>query len=185
MTLIVVLAILAVCVIYFIGVQRSLVSLDEKRKNSLGQINAQLKSRWDAVTALAEMTKQYSEHEHDTLMDVINARRSGTVTSAKDVNAQNEAITEVMEKLNVVVERYPDLKANTVFTETMQNITKYEDNVRLSRMVYNDSVTKLNTKIRQFPSSIVANMLHFTTSDYIEEEKAKSDMPDIASIFKK
>ena len=180
--IIVIIAIVAICFFYILGIQRQLVSLEEKMKNALGQINAQIKSRWDAVTALVQMTKQYSAHEHDTLTDVIRERR-GTVTTAADVNAQNEAINSVLGRLIAVAEQYPDLKANDMFKNTMDGIKSYEENVRLSRMVYNDAVTKLNVLIRQWPSSIVAGMLHFTPQEYIEQEEGKTGMPDIASIF--
>lgn len=77
-TLIVIIAIVAICLLYILSTQRQLVSLQEKMKNAIGQINAQLKTRWDAVTALVEMTKQYDAHEHDTLMDVIGQRKIST-----------------------------------------------------------------------------------------------------------
>lgn len=179
---IVIIALVVICFLYILKIQRQLVGLDEKMKNALGQINTQMKSRWDAVTALVQMTKQYSAHEHDTLTDVIRERR-GTVTSASDVNAQNEAINSVLGRLIAVAEQYPDLKANDMFKNTMDGIKGYEENVRLSRMVYNDAVTKLNVLIRQWPSSIVAGMLHFTPQAYIEEEQGKTGMPDIESIF--
>lgn len=179
---IVIIALVVICFLYILKIQRQLVGLDEKMKNALGQINTQIKSRWDAVTALVQMTKQYSAHEHDTLTDVIRERR-GAVTSASDVNAQNEAINSVLGRLIAVAEQYPDLKANDMFKNTMDGIKGYEENVRLSRMVYNDAVTKLNVLIRQWPSSIVAGMLHFTPQAYIEEEKGKTNMPDIESIF--
>ena len=179
---IVIIVLVAICIFYIIGIQRRLVSLEEKMKNSLGQINAQLKTRWDAVSSLVQMTKQYTRHEHDTMIDVIRERR-GSVSSAEDVNTQNEAINSVLERLIAVAEQYPDLKANDMFKNTMDGIKGYEENVRLSRMVYNDAVTKLNILIRQFPSSLVAGMLHFTPQDYIEEEAGKSGMPDIGSIF--
>ena len=182
--LLVIIGLAVIIVLYFIGVQRNLVKLDEMMKNSLGQINAQLKTRWDAVTALVQMTKQYAEYEHNTMMDVIKERRMSSVSSAEDVNSQNSAIESVMGKIIAVAEQYPDLKASQTFINTMDGIKGYEENVRLSRMVYNDSVTKLNTLIRQFPSSIVANMLHFTTQNYIEEDKAKSEVPNIEDIFK-
>ena len=73
--LIIVIAIALAIFLYFFATQRSLVALDEKRKNALAQINVQLKTRWDAVTNLVEMTKQYTIHEHDTLKDVIAERR--------------------------------------------------------------------------------------------------------------
>ena len=130
------------------------------------------------------MTKQYTEHEHNTLTDVIKERRSSNPATADEINAQNKAIDSIMGRLNAVVEQYPDLKANQVFMDTMSGIKGYEENVRLSRMVYNDSVTKLNTLIRQWPSSIVAGMLHFAPQNYIEEDKAKSEAPNIEDIFK-
>jgi LemA protein len=181
--IIVIIALVVICLLYILATQRRLVSLQEKMKNSLGQINAQLKTRWDAVTALVEMTKQYDVHEHDTLMDVIAQRKTAAAASAEDVNQQNAAVSDILGRLNVVVERYPELKANDMFNNTMNGIKQYEENVRLSRMVYNDCVTKLNILVRQWPSSIVANMLHFTTAEYIAEEKEKSNMPDIGSIF--
>ncbi len=65
----------------------------------------------------------------------------------------------------------------------MDGIKGYEENVRLSRMTYNDAVTKINTLIRQWPSSFVASMLHFTQKEYVKEEQGKSGMPDVTAIF--
>lgn len=181
----IILAVLAVlCFLYILSIQRKLVKLEELMKNALGQINAQLKTRWDAVTSLVQMTKQYTEHEHDTLMDVIVQRRMESVSSPDDVNDQNDAIGSVLGRLSVVVEQYPQLKADGIFKETMGGIQRYEENVRLSRMVYNDSVTKLNTLVRQWPSSFVASMLHVPEQKYIEEDKKTTEMPDISKIFK-
>ena len=133
--LIVIIALLVLVGLYVWSTQRNLVSLDEKMKNAFGQINVQLKTRWDAVTNLVEMTKQYAKHEHDTL------------------------------------------------TDTMASIRQYEENVRLSRMVYNDSVTKMNMMVRQFPSNLVANMLGFTTHELLPEDPAKSEAPSVSDIF--
>lgn len=182
--LIILIAVAVLCFLYIFATQRKLVKLEELMKNSLGQINAQLKTRWDAVTSLVQMTKQYTEHEHDTLMDVIAQRRMKGVATAEDVNAQNDAIGAVMSRLMVVAEQYPELKADGIFKDTMRGIQQYEENVRLSRMVYNDSVTKLNTLVRQWPSSFVASLLHFSEQRYIEEDKKTTEMPDIGKIFK-
>ena len=183
-TLIILAALAVLCFLYILSIQRKLVKLEELMKNALGQINAQLKTRWDAVTSLVQMTKQYTEHEHDTLMDVIVQRRMESVSSPDDVNDQNDAIGSVLGRLSVVVEQYPQLKADGIFKETMGGIQRYEENVRLSRMVYNDSVTKLNTLVRQWPSSFVASMLHVKAQNYIEEDKKVADAPDISKIFK-
>ena len=78
-----------------------------------------------------------------------------------------------------VAEQYPDLKANTMYIETMQGVKQYEENVRLARMTYNDTVTKFNRVVRQFPTSLVAGMLGFPVKDYLQTEEAKKDMPDM------
>ena len=95
------------------------------------------------------------------------------------------SITGKLKELFVVAEAYPDLKANQMFTDTMASIRQYEENVRLSRMVYNDSVTKLNMMVRQFPSNLVASMFGFTTHDLLPEDAAKSEAPSVSDIFNK
>jgi len=118
------------------------------------------------------------------LMDVIAQRRMESVSSPDDVNDQNDAIGSVLGRLSAVAEQYPQLKADGIFKETMDGIQRYEENVRLSRMVYNDSVTKLNTLVRQWPSSFVASMLHVNPQKYIEDDKKTAEAPDISKIFR-
>jgi len=183
-TAVIIIAVLAIVFFYFFTTQRSLVSLDEKMKNAFAQISVQLKTRWDAVTNLVEMTKQYTQHEHDTLTDVIAQRRITNATPEQIADQEN-AIQTVLSRLTAVAEQYPDLKANQMFSETMASIKEYEEKVRLSRMVYNDSVTKMNMAVRQWPSSIVASILHFTTQELLPEDAAKSEAPSVSDIFKK
>ncbi|MBQ6286994.1 MAG: LemA family protein [Bacteroidales bacterium] len=180
--LIIIIALVAIVLYYIFVTQRSLVSLDEKMKNAFGQINVQQKSRWDAVTNLVEMTKQYASHEHDTLIDVISKRRIDNATPEQMAD-QDNAIQTVLSRLTAVAEAYPDLKANQMFVDTMASIRQYEENVRLSRMVYNDSVTKLNMMVRQWPSSIVAKMLGFATHELLPEDAARAEAPSVSDIF--
>ncbi len=180
MTALILLAVVAILVYWFISCQRSLVSLDELCFNALSQIGVQQQSRWDALTALAELTKSYSEYEYKALMEIIAQRRpiNGNST-AKEVNAQENMLTEAMTRFMAVAEAYPDLKANDMYKQTMDSVNMYENNVRQSRMVYNDSVTKFNRYVRQIPSNIVASILHFSIRDYLEEDKAKSTVPSM------
>ncbi len=175
-----IIAIIAVAVLYFISCQRSLVGLEEICKNGLSQIGVQQASRWDALKALAEMTKSYSEYEYKTLTDIIAQRKpvSSSSTTA-DANEQERLISSAMAHINVVAEKYPDLKSNEMYIKTMDSINTYENQVRMSRMVYNDSVTKYNKAIRQFPSSIVASILSFSVREYLSEEKGKTAMPSM------
>lgn len=176
----IILIILVVLVIYFISMQRQFVNLDELVKNALSQIGIQQKSRWDALTQLANATKSYSRHEHDVLIEAIQARRmSTTPTTPEAIEQQDAAMNSVLSRLIAVAEAYPDLKANTLYQETMRSLNEYEAQVRRSRSVYNDTVTKWNRLVKQFPSNLVANILGHHERDYLEEDPAKADMPDL------
>lgn len=84
-----------------------------------------------------------------------------------------------MSRISVVAEQYPNIKADTMYVNTMNSVNTYENQVRLSRMTYNDSVTRYNRMIRQIPDSIVASIFRFTEKDYLKEVAAKADMPSL------
>lgn len=180
MTIIVLVAIVAIVVLWFVSVQRKLVVMDENINNAMSQIGVQLSSRWDALTALLDLTKGYAEHEYNTISDAIKMRASINVKStAADVNAQENILTEAMGKIMAVAESYPELKANENYIKTMDSVNSYEEMVRRSRLVYNDSVTKLNRAIRMFPTSIAAGILGIKSRDYLEADDKKADMPSL------
>ena len=178
---------LVVVVLWYIyTTQRKLVSIDELCKNALSQIAVQLNSRWDALLALAKMAAQYSKHESETLINVINARRGANITTAEEAQRQQGELSQIMGRLLAIGEAYPDLKASDLFGKTMDSVNSYEENVRLSRQVYNDTATKMNRMVRQWPSSFVAGLLHFTERAYLELDDAKkASYPDLDEAFKK
>lgn len=179
--LITIIAILAVIVLWVISTQRKLVVLDENVSNAMSQIGVQLSSRFDALTALLDLTKGYAKHEGETLIETIKSRRS--VITAKstpdDVLRQEGIITEALSRIAMVTEQYPQLKANQTYIKTMDAVETFENMVRTSRLIYNDSVTKLNREIRMFPVSMIAGMLGFRQREYLEEQSAKADMPSM------
>ena len=180
MTAIIIIAILAVLLFWGIGVQRKLVNQEELCKNAMSQIGVQQNSRWDALTALVELVKSYNEHEYNTLRDVIAQRKNITGESTvAEAQAQEQVLTGLVRNINLVAEQYPELKANENYAKAMDSVNLYENQVRLSRMTVNDTVTKFNKEIRQFPTSIVAGMLGFKTRDYLDEAVGKSDMPSM------
>lgn len=181
MVLIVVLVVIVIFVVmWFIGVQRHLVSLDENVNNAMSQIGVNLSSRFDALTGLLDLVKGYNEHEYKTLSDVIKMRTSiGSRSSAADAEAQENIITEAVGKIMAVAEAYPDLKSNTNYQNLMNSLNDYEAKVRQSRLVYNDTVTKLNRTIRMFPTSLVAPMCGVVARDYLETEESKTAMPSM------
>ena len=176
----IILLLILIIVIWFISSQRKLAVMDENINNAMSQIGVQMSSRWDALTALLDLTKGYAEHEYKTLSETIKARRSITADStAKDVTIQENVLTEALGKIMAVAESYPDLKANQNYIKTMDSVNDYENKVRQSRLIYNDSVTKLNRQIRMFPTSIIAGMLGFSKRDYLETESEKASMPSM------
>jgi LemA protein len=189
MTVLVIIIVLAVIVIgYFISTQRSLVNLDELCKNALSQIEVQLNSRFDAVIALAKTAAKYAEHESETIIKAVQARggNSGTANTPAAINEQSDLLGQMMGRLNVVFERYPELKASELYLEAQKGQKQYEENVRMSRMIYNDTATKMNRMVRQWPSSIVASMLHFDIKDYLKvDDEKKKNYPDLDEAFKK
>lgn len=178
--LLILLFIVGALFMWVISVQRTLVVKDENCKNALSQIGVQQSSRWDALTAIADLVRGYNEHEYNTLKDVIGMRQGITGNStAEQVEAQEQALGQALKAINVVVERYPELKANDNYTRAMNDVNTYENQVRMSRMVFNDSVTIYNRVIRMFPGSLVAAMLHFDMRDYLEVEQEKTAMPSM------
>ena len=187
--LVIIIALVVIVGGYFISTQRELVNLDELCKNALSQIEVQLNSRFDAVIALAKTAAQYAKHESETIIQTIQARggnsgaQSGTPAA---INEQSDLLTQMMGRLNVVFERYPELKASDLYKEAQEGMKQYEENVRMSRMIYNDTATKMNRMVRQWPSSIVASMLHFDQKDYLKvDSEEKKQYPNLDEAFKK
>ncbi len=165
---------IAIVVGYLVVIQRSLVHLDENCYNALSQISIQQNSRWEAVTSLVKLTKEYSDYEYKTLMDIVKQRQNTSTVDVSHINKQQEMLNETMSKFQVISEAYPDLKASEIYMNTMKQLQQYEDQVRYSQMVYNDSVTKFNRKIRQIPASLFATMLGFgELKDYLEFDEIR------------
>ena len=180
MTVIIIIAVIALLVLWVISVQRKLVGQDELCLNAMSTIGVQQESRWDALTGMVELIKSYNEHEYNALRDVIAQRRpiDGN-SSAEEADAQENLMGQVASRLNVVVERYPELKANENYAKAMEAVDKYTNMVRTSKMVYNDTATKYNKLIRQIPDSIVASLFNFQTREYLKTEEKKTEMPSL------
>lgn len=174
-------AIIVLIALWAISTQRKLVVLDENISNAMSQIGVQLSSRFDALTALLDLTKTYAKHESETLIKTIKSRR--IVITAKstpeDVLRQEGIISEALCRIAMLSEHYPELKANETYITTMDAMQTFENMVRTSRLVYNDSITKLNREIRMFPSAIIAGVLGFRQRNYLEDQTSKADMPSM------
>ena len=176
---IIIVVVIAALVVWIISVQNKLVRSDELCKNALKQIGVQQTSRYDALLALVKLTREYASYESETLQKVIAERKivSSPNPTVADINANEASLKEIGARLIAVAERYPDLKANENYKQTMASIEKYEENVRLSRMTFNDTVTRYNNEVRMFPGSLVAGPLGFGPREYLAEDNSKKDYP--------
>lgn len=172
--------VILVIIVWVIGQQRMLVTLDEMVTNAMNQIGVQVTSRFDALTGLLDLVKGYNEHEYKTLSDVIKMRTSiGANSTVNDVNKEESIFNQALGKIMAVAEAYPDLKANTNYQNLMNSLNDYEDKVRKARLVYNDTVTKLNRTVRMFPTNLVAPMFGIGQREYLDTDASKQDMPSM------
>lgn len=179
MTWMIILVVLLVVVLgWGVTTYNKLVGEREFVRNSMGQIAAQIESRWDALKNMIDGTKQYQTHEASVLTEITEKRASlGRTASVDDVEKDNALFGQAMNQLFAVAENYPDLKASEIYQQTLANVDKYEQQVRQSRMVYNDTVTKYNRTIQSVPSNIIAGLFRFVQEAYFEASAEKADMP--------
>lgn len=157
-------------VIWIMSTQRKLVIMDENINNAMSQIGVQLSSRFDALTALLDLAKGYASCETQTLIETVRSRRS-TITAKStpdEVLRQESVISETLGRISEVAEKYPGLKADKGYAKCMDAVDSYENMVRTSRLIYNDSVTKFNRAVRMIPTSLIAGILGFKRREYLE-----------------
>ena len=177
---IVIIVVIIALVWFLISVYNRLVALKNQYENAFAQIEVQLKRRYDLIPNLVETAKGYLSHERETLEAVISARNAASnmlANAAKNMDAGSikelgnleGQLAGAMGQLNVVMEAYPDLKANQNMMQLSEELTTTENKVAFSRQAYNDSVTEYNTYRQSFPNNVVAaNFGHKTDAELLE-----------------
>jgi len=177
-------------VVFVVGIYNRLVTLKNRFQNAFAQIEVQLKRRYDLIPNLVETAKGYMSHERETLEAVIAARNAamaglkaaaaapGGAEAMQQLAGAEGALTGALGRLSVVVEQYPDLKANQNMMQLSEELTSTENKVAFSRQAFNDAVTAYNTYKQTFPPVLVAGMvghgqdaslLEFADSEQIQE----------------
>ena len=186
-----VIVIIVVILLLFVGfTYNSFIKKQLDVENSWAEIDNQYKRRSDLIPNLVNTVKGYAAHEKETFTEVIEARSKATSINVdpKNLNPQvleqfHEAqagLTQALSKLMVVVERYPDLKANQNFLDLQSQLGKIEEEIQLARRYYNGTVRELNIKIESFPSNLVAGFFRFTPAEFFEiEDKADQAVPKV------
>ena len=181
MGLIIVLVIVAIVVLYGVGVYNKLVRFRTLVEEAWSGINVQLKKRHDLIPNLMEIVRGYATHERETFESVTRARTSAI--QAQDVKAQEVAenqLSGALMRLMAISERYPELKANENFMQLQEQLGIIETDIEKSRRYYNGAVRQKNIAIDTFPSNMVANMFSFSKSPFFElDSEAEKAVPQI------
>ncbi|MDL2255853.1 LemA family protein [Parabacteroides sp. OttesenSCG-928-K15] len=169
------------------GVYNNMVTQEEQVKTAWSQVENQYQRRLDLIPNLVNTVKGYASHEQETLEGVVNARAKATQTTIDPANLTPEALQQfqstqselssALSRLMVVVERYPELKANQNFLELQAQLEGTENRISVERMRFNETAQQYNTNIRRFPNNIFAGMFGFQPKAYFAAESGAEKAP--------
>jgi LemA protein len=194
METIIVLVIVALVAFWLVGIYNKLVTLRNRFKNAFSQIEVQLKRRYDLIPNLVETAKAYMSHERETLEAVIAARNQalaglqaaaadpGNADAIKQLASAEGALGGALGRLNVVMEAYPDLKANQNMMQLSEELTSTENKVAFSRQAYNDQVTEYNTYKQSFPPVLFATFFGHSTDGTLLEYEDRAEIQAAPSV---
>lgn len=177
MEILIALAVIALVIVAFVWITyNQLVTLRERIEEALSSIDVQLKRRTDLVPNLIETVKGYAKHEKQLLENVTNARSQLMKANSPEQKARaNNMLTDTLKSLFAVAEGYPDLKASANFSKLQDELTDTENKISYSRQFYNSNVLTYNTKIKVFPSNIIANQFNFKEEQFFEAEPSEKE----------
>lgn len=166
-----------------------MVAQDENVKTAWSQVENQYQRRMDLIPNLVNTVKGYAAHEKETLEGVVSARAQATQTTIDPSNLNEESmkkfqaaqgeLSSALSRLMVVLERYPDLKANQNFSELQAQLEGTENRISVERKRFNEVAQTYNTYIRSFPSNILAGMFGFQSKAYFTAETGAEKAPKV------
>lgn len=165
---------------YLKGTYNALVTMDEGVKAAWAQVENQLQRRYDLIPNYVETVKGYAKHEKEVFVKVTEARSkvAGAGAISEKIAANNQ-LSSALARLMVVVERYPDLKANANFIRLQDELAGTENRISVERRRFNETVRAYNTKIRSFPTNLIAGMFRFEKATFFEVPKEKQEVPKV------
>ena len=165
---------------FFKNTYNQLVILDEGVKTAWAQVENQLQRRYDLIPNLVETVKGYAAHEKETFIEVTNARsRAAGANSPQEAIEANSALASALGRLMVIVERYPELKANQNFIRLQDELAGTENRLSVERRRYNETVRTYNQKIRSFPVNMIAGMFEFERANLFEVAGEAKQAPKV------
>lgn len=174
------LALMLIPIVWGIVAYNRLVALRGQVGNAFAQIDVQLKRRFDLIPSLVDVAKKYMAHERSTLEAVMVTRNQayhaaraassdpGEIGVMEALSGANQQLADALSRLMVVVEDYPDLKADQTLLQLSEELSSTENKVAFARQAFNDAVTGFNVGIEQFPNSVIARLFQFRAARLLE-----------------
>jgi LemA protein len=178
--LIVLIAVLLLLALAVVVVYNQLVRLRNRSENSWAQVDVQLRRRYDLIPNLVEAVKGYASHERATFEEVTRARTAAQQAQGVEEQAKAEnVLTAALGRLFAVAEAYPELRATENFQQLQAQLAEVEQNIVVSRQVYNDAVLSYENALETVPTNIVAGVFNFQPRAYFETEDVTREAPSV------
>jgi LemA protein len=172
--------IVAVPFFYLKGTYNELVTMEEQVNAAWAQVENQLQRRYDLIPNYVETVKGYAAQEREVFIEVAEARSRAAGAGSKEEAIQaNNQLTSALSRLMVVVERYPQLKSNQNFIRLQDELAGTENRIAVERRRYNEAVRAFNTRIRQFPTNLVAGLFGFEKAEFYEAPEEAMTAPEV------
>ncbi|KPN97868.1 LemA family protein [Lysinibacillus sp. ZYM-1] len=172
--------ILIVFALLLIPKYNSLVTGEENVDSKWAQVENQLQRRYDLIPNLVESVKGYTSHEQQVIADITDARaQMGSANTPAQQAGANDALTGALSRLLVVVENYPNLKADANFRQLMDELAGTENRLAVAREDYNNEVQQFNKHVKRFPGNLIAGMFGFEQKEYFKAAAGADQAPSI------
>lgn len=182
--LIVIGAILLLSIFWVVLSYNSLITLDESVNEKWANVQTAYQRRADLIPNLVATVKQYSDYEGSVLTEITNARASvGKATTPGELQAAGNELDSALARLLVVVENYPNLKANENYLSLQDELAGTENRIKTERDIFNNAVKNFNIKVRRFPTSLIAGMFGFETKEMFEAAAGAETAPNVGGLF--
>ena len=192
--LLLILVLLGLLVWWGVGIYNNLVAKQETVEQAVGDVQAAYQKRADQIPNVAATAKQYSDYESEAFQNIVEARAKATSTTIDMSNldeqqlanyqkVQDELMNTMRANLNVIVERYPDLKANTLYLNLQESIESCENQIASARRTFNEKAQDFNQYLRRFPNNIIANFGNFDKMPYFQASEGAETAPNVKELF--
>lgn len=178
--LVIAIVIIVVLVLLFMTSYNGFVNAEEDVDQSYAQIENQLQRRLDLIPNLVNTVKGYASHEKEVIQSISDARANlaGAKTPEEEATA-NAQVSSALSRLLVVVENYPNLKADKQFTQLMDELSGTENRISVARKDYNEQVASYNKKVKRFPGALIARISGFDEKEYFKASSQAEQAPEV------